>query len=290
MIKLPPNYPPTLVAELGKFNVEPTGNAEWDKAVLHSLRCHASEAATYEAMLFQNFVCRADDDRQKALQDYPDLRDPGVLEMHKGFFLKVCNEHVLAPQHRKFIFDENNRQIILFLLYYFNNCELANDVFPDRGYKLHKNIMLQGPKGVGKTILMQCFADYLMRIKSPRAFYNLSVSQMINHYQLHSNIDAYTFNEEGSHAFKPKPVNLCLNDLGLDEQEVYFGTKTALLSDKFLAARNDVWQHFDKFAHITTNLDTKALVNRFKQHDPYDRVIDRFKTYNIIPLTGESRR
>lgn len=284
------NYPQCLIDALVKYDVEPTGNIEWDKAILRTLQRHESDDAIYEAMRLQNVICKADKDRQKELAAYPNLKDPGVFKMHADFFTKVCNEHVLAPQHREFIFDDNNKQVIIFLLYYFNNCELAEKVFPGRGYKLHKNIMLQGEKGVGKTIMMQCFSDYLFRIKSPRAFYNLSVSQMINHYQLRSNIDAYTFNEESSHAFLPKPVNLCLNDLGLDEQEVHYGTKTELLSDKFLAARNDVWQHYNKYAHITTNLNDAALETRFCKHDPYKRIIDRFKTYNVIPVGGTSRR
>lgn len=284
------NYPTCLINELAKYGQKPTGDLEWDKCVLDTMKRRRNDEVIYTAMESGNVIKKANTDKQKAQLAFPDLTDPDIYELHYNLFLHIANMIVIEPQHRVFVVDQHNAQIIRFLLYYFNNCKLAEKVFPDRGYKLHKNIMLQGPKGVGKTMMMQCFAEYLKRIKSPRAFYNLSVSQMINHYQLHSNIDAYTFNEEGSHAFQPKPVNLCLNDLGLDEQEVHFGTKTALLSDKFLAARNDVWQHFDKYAHITTNLDTKALENRFKQHDPYDRINDRFKTYNVIPVGGTSRR
>ena len=107
---------------------------------------------------------------------------------------------MLARQRRQFVIDDNNRSVIRFLLYYFNGCPLAEEVFPGRGYKLHKNIMLQGGVGVGKTMLMQVFSEYLMRIRSPRFFYNLSVTQMVNYYTLHNNLDRFTFNEEENKA------------------------------------------------------------------------------------------
>ena len=76
---------------------------------------------------------------------------------------------MLARQRRQFVIDDNNRSVIRFLLYYFNGCPLAEEVFPGRGTN-SQNIMLQGGVGVGKTMLMQVFSEYLMRIRSPRFF------------------------------------------------------------------------------------------------------------------------
>lgn len=45
-----------------------------------------------------------------------------------------------------------------------------------------------------------------------------------------------------------------------------------------------------KFAHLTANLTTADLAKVFNGKDPYSRTIDRFKTYNVIPLPGENRR
>lgn len=282
------HYPQCLLDMMGKLRIEPTGNLEWDKTMMNTLRQQYSEKARFEAMKIRPFVERADADAKAQTQVYPDLADPGVLTLHKHLFTKICNEHVLSPQHRQFIFDDRNKDIILFLLYYFNNSELAETVFPERGYKLHKNIMLQGPRGVGKTILMQCFSTYLRYIRSPRAFYNVSVSRMVNYFTKHSNLDLFTFNEENTKGFQCRPENVCLNDIGMDAELVFFGTKTSVLADEFLKARNDIWQDYGKFAHLTTNLDNKAIKERFK--DDYDRINDRFKTYNVVPMTGESRR
>ena len=279
-----------MIEELGKYHLSPTGNLDWDKAMLLSIRNRASDAAVYAAMELTNVVKKAEADRQKAQEAYPDLTDPAVYDMHSRLFMYIANNIVMASQNREFVIDDDNRLVIRFLLYYFNNCRLAEEVFPGRGYKLHKNIMLQGGLGVGKTMIMQCFSEYLKRIKSPRFFHNLSVTQMVNYYTIHNNFDRYTFYEEDSRGFMPKPENVCLNDVGLNDDKVFYGMNTSVLTDDFLLARNDIWAGWDKFAHITTNLDEKALIARFTKGDKYGRLIDRFKTYNVIPLTGKSRR
>lgn len=284
------NYPSCLIEELGKYNLKPTGNLDWDKAMLQTMRYRVSDKAMYAAMELTNVIKKAEEDKQKSQEAYPDLTDHSVYEMHSRLFMYIANNIVMASQHREFVIDDDNRLVIRFLLYYFNNCPLAEDVFPGRGYKLHKNIMLQGGLGVGKTMIMQCFSEYLKRINSPRFFHNLSVTQMVNYYTIHNNFDRYTFYEEDSKGFMPKPENVCLNDVGLNDDKIFYGMNTSVLTDDFLLARNDIWAGWDKFAHITTNLDEKALIARFTKGDKYGRLVDRFKTYNVIPVTGKSRR
>lgn len=284
------NYPSCLIEELSKYNLKPTGNLDWDKAMLQTIRYRASDKAVYAAMELTNVIQKTEEDRQKAKEAYPDLSDPAIYEMHSKLFMFIANNIVMASQHREFVIDDDNRLVMRFLLYYFNNCSLAEGVFPGRGYKLHKNIMLQGGLGVGKTMIMQCFSEYLKRIKSPRFFHNLSVTQMVNYYTIHNNFDRYTFYEEDSKGFMPKPENVCLNDVGLNDDKIFYGMNTSVLTDDFLLARNDIWAGWDKFAHITTNLDEKALIARFTKGDKYGRLVDRFKTYNVIPVTGKSRR
>ncbi len=199
----------------------------------------------------------------------------------------MCANDCLKEQKRKYILDDNNREVLKFLLYYFNGCELAESVFPGKDYKCSKNILLCGEVGVGKTLMMQVFSRYLELTGNPRAFKNVSVTQMINYYKLNSHLDRYTFNEEGSTRFEGKPYNICLNDIGLQTHQ-YFGTDTKVMICEFLYARNDIWQQQGKFGHLTTNLSPKELKAYFE--DNYGRIIDRFKTYNVIHLTGKTRR
>lgn len=210
-----------------------------------------------------------------------------VFQAHARMLLWIANNVVLAHQRRKFVVDENNRDILRFLLYYFNGCPKAEEVFPNRGYKLHKHIMLMGEVGTGKTLLMQIFSEYLHYTNNPRAFYNLSVTQMVNYYTLHNNLDRYTYYEEENRGFQCTPVNICLNDIGTDSI-TFFGMDTKLLTNQFLHARNEIWVHYHKYAHVTTNLTMEQLKEEYK--DGFGRLVDRFKTYNIVPLGGKSRR
>lgn len=63
---------------------------------------------------------------------------------------------------------------------------------------------------------------------------------------------------------------------------------TKLLTNQFLHARNEIWVHYHKYARVTTNLTMEQLKEEYK--DGFGRLVDRFKTYNIVPLGGKSRR
>lgn len=280
-------YPKTLADALAMYHKKPTGNVDWDQAVLASCRNKEKSSSTW--LELHDVALKVHHDIEKARLSSFDLQDEGTYKAHAKLLLYIANNIVLARQRRQFVIDDNNRNIIRFLLYYFNGCPLAEEVFPGRGYKLHKNIMLQGGVGVGKTMLMQVFSEYLMRIRSPRFFYNLSVTQMVNYYTLHNNLDRFTFNEEENRGFQCTPVNICLNDIGIQDK-TFFGMDTGLLTNEFLHARNEIWTQYGKYAHLTTNLDDKALRKRFERNDGFGRLIDRFKTYNIIPMGGVSRR
>ncbi len=114
---------------------------------------------------------------------------------------------------------------------------------------------------------------------------------MVNYYTIHNNIDRYVYNEENSVGFQSKPMNLCLNDIGV-ENRPFYGIDTNTIVNDFLHARNEIWTMTApdqrKFAHLTTNLNKEDLLKTFQ--DGFDRLADRFKTYNILKLTGESRR
>ena len=218
----------------------------------------------------------------RIFDDFPDES----YQSHLNALIGIGNR-ILYRENRKFVVDEENEKVIRFLLHYFNRCRSAEGIYPEKDYKLHNNIMLCGGVGAGKTVLMQTFAAYLIQIRSPMMFLNLSVGQMLNYYTLHNNLDKYTYNENDSKAFQCFPINLCLNDIGLD-LTTFYGTNTKELCSEFLFARSEIWQFYDKYCHITTNLSAKQLMKYFD--DEHGRINDRFKKYNVIHLQGESRR
>lgn len=199
---------------------------------------------------------------------------------------EIGNSFMLR-EFSKFVIDEYNRDVLRFLTYYFNGCKLAETVFPNENYKIHKNLLLVGDPGTGKTMLMQIFSEYLRRIGNENAFRNLSVTQMMNYYKINGHIDKYTYNEIGGNGtFEGAPFNICLNDVGLlTEKQKNYGTDLSTVMDEFLFARYELFQQYNKRYHLTSNLDVKEFKKRFE-----DRLVDRFKSFNVIELKGESRR
>lgn len=215
-----------------------------------------------------------------------DMSDKRIYAAHSRL-VSACANLLLAKKNRTFVIDDYNRDVLRFLLYYFNGSPLALSVFPDRPYDLSKNIMLIGKAGTGKTLLMDVFAMYLRETRNHRAYTVLSQTELLNYYKQHNHIDRYTYNTIDQRAYEGKPFSLCLNDIGLDTQRFY-GNDTQQIVDEFLYARNEIWEQRDKATHITTNLDKDEFRERF--YDEHGRLADRFKMFNVIPLEGESRR
>lgn len=239
-----------------------------------------------EAKTLWAIVRKIERESQTMMKSFEDLSNDEIYMQHANLTVRIANQ-LLLPQRKTFVIDERNKQVMRFLLYYFNDCPLAEEVYDGKHYKLHKNLLICGDVGTGKTLLMQIFSEYLKHTDNPKYFHNLSVTQMVNYYTMHNNLDRYTYNEESSVGFQSQPVNICLNDIGVDSKP-FFGMDTKKLTDEFLHARNEIWVQFGKHGHLTTNLGVSQLKEEFA--DSFGRLVDRFKTYNVIAMTGESRR
>ena len=215
-----------------------------------------------------------------------DLSDPEEFKKHSQLIYQI-GQDLMLREFRQFDVDDHNKNVLKFLTFYFNGCLEAESIFPDEGYKIHKNLLLIGEPGTGKTMLMQVFADYLRLTGNVNQFQNISATQLMNYYKINSHIDKFTFNELAHpERFEGSPFNVCLNDLGLQtENQKSYGTILTQVTDEFLFARYEIYQQTGKRYHITSNLSVKDLKERFE-----DRLVDRFKSFNVIELRGGSRR
>lgn len=215
-----------------------------------------------------------------------DLTDFDEFDRH-CLMIEQIGAAYMGREFREFIIDSYNKDVIRFLVYYFNNCKLAESIFPDKEFKVYKNLMILGSPGTGKTLLMQIFSDYLMLTGNPNRFYNVSVTQMMNYYKINGHIDRYTYNENsGKGSIEGDPFNICINDIGLEtENQKSYGTSLDSVIDEFLYARYEIYQNQFKKYHITSNLSPDEFKERFGY-----RLVDRFKSFNVIPLLGDSRR
>lgn len=204
---------------------------------------------------------------------------------HGNYLKELCTSYTLF-EDRDFDVDSHNSRILQFLVFYFNGNKKAEEVFPEMNYKLHKNLLFVGTPGTGKTLLMLALSDYLRLTKNPLYFKNTSVTHLLNHFKLNNHIDAFTYRQQNSKKFEGEPEHICLNDLGIEiDKQKHFGTDVAQIIDEFLFARYEIYQNQHKRYHITSNLTLADFQKGYES-----RLLDRFKSFNVIPFNGDSRR
>lgn len=212
------------------------------------------------------------------------LLDPEEYNRHL-YIIKNIGDALLSREGKRFVIDEANANVIRFLLLYFNDHKECENVFPDFHHVLEKNLLIVGEAGTGKTMLMEIFSQYLQLTKNRLFFHCTSMTRLVNYYKIYSHINKFTFNENKENG-KCEPVSLCLNDIGLEvESQKSYGTDIRDVVDEFLYARYEVYQQLYIRTHLTSNYDVEDFKKRFNY-----RINDRFKSYNLIPLTGNSRR
>lgn len=215
-------------------------------------------------------------------------------EMQKfvTLFRNIGTVYTGQTDGRTFEIDSDNEQAVRVLIAYQLGWEKSFRESYTKAKGLNRSnlfnpLMLIGDRGVGKTLLLKIasrFASITGRVS--RFFIQTSASELLNHYRVHGNIDRYTYNIEtaGVHG---KPLNLCFNDLGVekDEKSNIYGTSVTSVVRDFLLARYEIDQNLGALCHITTNLSPQEIGKLYPE-----RVADRLRQYNIIPIVGETRR
>jgi len=159
----------------------------------------------------------------------------------------------------------------------------------DRG----KSIILMGPYGIGKTIAFRIIHRMLeLRYPDPservNTFRETSMEEIINAMRSDDYLDGTLFYgiETVDGIRLRKPLNILINEFGVEYSGKHYGTPIHELIDQFLMKRYEIFQVNKKLTHATMNFNADELKSKFDK-----RLIDRFREmFNFIPMKGESFR
>lgn len=173
----------------------------------------------------------------------------------------------------RFEVDGTNRELVSSLFYYFLD-------LPGK-YDLNKGIWLEGPIGTGKSTLLNVFSAFTRHFGI--GFKVFICSHVTSQYSLTGDLDMFIENANG---YTGKPVDMGFDELGREPNPAgYYGNKMNVF-EHILHIRYSLWQQRGIRTFITTNLDAAQIEKSYG-----DYIRDRRKEmFNIIPVTGESRR
>ena len=207
----------------------------------------------------------------------PKPRKMTVKEV-KQKFIELATELTRPPAHHpkhsshKFIIDKENKKVIDFMFQYFGYLKLPAKVAINNPAH-SKGVLIAGNYGSGKSVLFEIHRK--MNWKDNK-FRIVSAHEIVAKYD-----------NEGDKGIRQYLVgNLCIDDLGTEEQGRYYGKQEDVLR-RILELRYILFKREGKKTHATTNLDLPELKERYGA-----RIASRLnEMFNILYLgaTAESR-
>ena len=177
-------------------------------------------------------------------------------------------------QGPKFQLQENDKHNIYLLLCWFLQDDVAA---PQLGLDLDKGILLSGPVGCGKTILMN-----LMRFiaKEPNKFIMKSCRNISFEFIEDGFSVIHRYSKSGGNIHQPSTI--CFDDLGTEGSLKYYGNECNILAE-ILLTRYDLFVSQKIKTHITTNLSASEIEEIYG-----NRVRSRMREmFNLIAFGGE---
>lgn len=191
------------------------------------------------------------------------------IAAYKRWFMYIAKQTTKGS----FQIDDRNKDLVndLFLYFHFQKGRLD----------LRKGLWLEGPVGTGKSTLMQVFSQYLKSLQMGFRVY--ICSQVTTDYSLTGDLSRYLDNAGWSSS---GPVPMCFDELGREPLPAkYYGTELNVMQH-ILHIRYSYWQIAGLRTFVTTNANGNDIERLYG-----DFIRDRRKEmFNIIPVTGDSRR
>ena len=189
-----------------------------------------------------------------------------------------------------FHYDDELLRVYSILSMYFLNDPRFEALSPN--YKLSKGILLRGNVGVGKTICLKVFVDFLKRINHPERFVFHPTNDVVQDYLLGGEEKLL---KHGLNSFRKgssgiidytQPLSRCYDDLGLENKLIkYFGNERNLMAD-ILFKRYDLFISYGLKTIVSTNYEPKDIEEHYGT-----RIRSRMREMlNDIVFEGNDRR
>lgn len=205
-----------------------------------------------------------------------------TYDQQYGLFLHRANALFESGTFSKrFLIDNDNREIIFLLCCYFTN----DKRFEDAGYDLNKGICLAGNPGRGKSWLMKIFGK-----NTRQSFYIRGCKEVSLRYQKEGALVLEEFSNPIKAAYNDKDVffqkeiGICFSDLGTEAVKKNFGNEVNVMEDiLFERDRNNLRKDL---THMETNLNGDEI-EAFYGIRIRSRIREMF---NWIEVPGNDRR
>ncbi len=156
----------------------------------------------------------------------------------------------------KFKLEEEDAEIILRLIVWFLK---DKEYAPKVGIELNKGLLLVGPVGCGKTTLMGVCRFLLAADKrhSMKSCRDVSFEFAKDGHEIFHRYTKGSFSQE-----KFEPKTYCFDDLGLESNMNFYGNQCSPMAE-ILLSRYDLFHSFGMITHITTNLNSAEIEERY---------------------------
>ena len=158
-----------------------------------------------------------------------------------------------------------------------------------------KGLALIGPYGIGKTVAFRIVHRMLEKrysgdpSENRNTFRQTSIEEIITAMKAEEFRDGILFKRletDVGGARISHPLNILINEFGVDYDGKHFGTPYSVMLEQFLIERYDIFQQTGKFTHATMNFSAEDINAKFSP-----RLVDRFREmFTFVEFSGQSFR
>ena len=179
------------------------------------------------------------------------------------------------------LYPEDAEIIIKLISWFIKDEEVAQKTCID----LEKGILLVGPVGCGKTSLMN-ICRFLLPAEKRHSIKSCRDVSFEFAKDGHESFHKYTRGSFNPSNYEPK--TWCFDDLGLESPMNFYGNQCSVMAE-ILLSRYDLFHSFGMITHITTNLNSSEIEERYGNR-VRSRMRELFNLINYPSYSNDKRK